>query len=312
MNLSIRQLATFREVMRSGSISEAARTLGRTQPAVSSTIAGLETELELKLFMREQGRLVPTPEAEFFLEEAEAILKRLEISKRTLRGLANREHGQLRIAGIPEAAADFLPNSLSQFIADKPSVKVALASKTSAEIEELIAAQQFDIGFTETPRARNSFDQIDFDLECMCAIPATDPLASREVITPAELDGYPLALMHAEHRSHKQTLARFRDAGVQFNQRFELQTALPGLHFVQAGLCALICDMITAYKAQEMGRLGMGPPMIVFRPFRPRIQNSLSILTPTHRPISIVAKDFCDFLSSEVTRIHTAMIKRGT
>ena len=77
--------------MRSSSISEAARTLGRTQPAVSSTIAGLETEL--KLFVREQGRLVPTPEAEFFLEEAEAILKRLEISKRTLRGLANREHG---------------------------------------------------------------------------------------------------------------------------------------------------------------------------------------------------------------------------
>ena len=310
MNLSIRQLATFREVMRSGSISEAARTLGRTQPAVSSTIAGLETELELKLFVREQGRLVPTPEAEFFLEEAEAILKRLEISKRTLRGLANREHGQLRVAGIPEATADFLPNSLSRFLADKPSVKVALANRTSGEIEELIAAQQFDIGFAETPRARNSFDQVDFDLECMCAIPATDPLASKEVITPAELDGYPLALLHSEHRSHKQTLARFRDAGVDFNQRFELQTAAPGLRFVEAGLCALICDMITAYTAQEKSRNGMGPPMIVFRPFRPRVQNSLSILTPTHRPISIVAKDFCEFLSQEVAAIRNAMIKR--
>ncbi|WP_428648594.1 LysR substrate-binding domain-containing protein [Roseibium sp.] len=310
MNLSIRQLATFREVMRSGSISEAARTLGRTQPAVSSTIAGLEAELELKLFVREQGRLVPTPEAEFFLEEAEAILKRLEISKRTLRGLANREHGQLRIAGIPEAVADFLPNSLAKFIADKPSVKVALASRTSAEIEELIAAQQFDVGFAETPPARNSFDQIDFDLECMCALPATDPLAAREVITPVELDGYPLALLHSEHRSHKQTLARFRDAGVRFNQRFELQTAHAGLKFVEAGQCALVCDMITAYKAQENGRLGMGPPMIVFRPFRPRIQNSLSILTPTHRPISIVAKDFCDFLSAEVDGMRSAMIKK--
>ncbi len=310
MNLSIRQLATFREVMRSGSISEAARTLGRTQPAVSSTIAGLEAELELKLFVREQGRLVPTPEAEFFLEEAEAILKRLEISKRTLRGLANREHGQLRIAGIPEAVADFLPNSLARFIADKPSVKVALASRTSAEIEELIAAQQFDVGFAETPSARNSFDQIDFDLECMCALPASDPLAAKEIITPVELDGYPLALLQSDHRSHKQTLARFRDAGVRFNQRFELQTALAGLKFVEAGQCALVCDMITAYKAQENGRLGMGPPMIVFRPFRPRIQNSLSILTPTHRPISIVAKDFCDFLSTEVDGMRSAMLKK--
>ncbi|MEM9629742.1 MAG: LysR substrate-binding domain-containing protein [Pseudomonadota bacterium] len=311
MNLSIRQLATFREVMRSGSISEAARTLGRTQPAVSSTIAGLETELELKLFVREQGRLVPTPEAEFFLEEAEAILRRLEISKRTLRGLANREHGQLRIVGTPEAVVSFLPDSLSRFLADKPNVKVALVSRAPSEIEELIAARQFDIGFSETPLVRNSFDQIDFDMECMCAVPATDPLASKEVITPADLDGYPLAMLHSEHRSHKQALARFHDAGASFNQRFELRSAYPGLRFVEAGQCALICDMITAYKAQEAARNGNGPPMIVFRPFRPRVQNSFSILTPAHRPSSIVAKDFCDFLSSEVAEIRSAMITNG-
>ncbi|MGB0912511.1 MAG: LysR family transcriptional regulator, partial [Phaeobacter italicus] len=36
MNLSIRQLQAFREVMRSGSVSEAARILGRTQPAISA------------------------------------------------------------------------------------------------------------------------------------------------------------------------------------------------------------------------------------------------------------------------------------
>jgi len=312
MNLSIRQLATFREVMRCGSISEAARTLGRTQPAISSTISGLETELELKLFVREQGRLVPTPEAEFFLEEAEAILKRLEVSKRTLRGLANREHGQLRIAGIPEVTSGFLPSVLSSFIKDKNNVKIALATRTSSEVEELIAAQQFDIGISETPRNRNSYDQVDFDLECMCALPATDPLASREVITAAELDGYPLALLHAEHRSHRQTMARFRDAGVQFNQRFELQTALPGLKFVEAGLCALICDMITAYKTQEASRQGFGPPQVVFRPFRPRVQDGLSILTPTHRPISIVAKDFCTYLGDAVSEVRKAMIKSGS
>ena len=35
MNISLRQITTFREVMRSGSISQAARTVMRTQPAVS-------------------------------------------------------------------------------------------------------------------------------------------------------------------------------------------------------------------------------------------------------------------------------------
>ena len=42
MNLIVRQLATFRAVIQAGSISEAARWLGRKQPAVSVVLPGLE------------------------------------------------------------------------------------------------------------------------------------------------------------------------------------------------------------------------------------------------------------------------------
>ena len=61
MNLSIKQLEAFREVMRTGSISEAARILNRTQPAVSSLISNLEEELGVSLFERQRGRLIRTP-----------------------------------------------------------------------------------------------------------------------------------------------------------------------------------------------------------------------------------------------------------
>ena len=50
MNLSFRQLQTFVQVMRTGSVSEAGRALGRTQPAVSAMIAGLEREVGFQLF----------------------------------------------------------------------------------------------------------------------------------------------------------------------------------------------------------------------------------------------------------------------
>ena len=76
-NLTLRQLQTFREVMRSGSISDASRTLLRTQPAVSTMIANIERELGFSLFVREHGRLTPTAEAHYFLEEAEEVLDRL-------------------------------------------------------------------------------------------------------------------------------------------------------------------------------------------------------------------------------------------
>ena len=43
--LNLKQLSAFREVMLTGSVSEAARNLYRTQPAISSMIAGLEENI---------------------------------------------------------------------------------------------------------------------------------------------------------------------------------------------------------------------------------------------------------------------------
>ena len=84
MHLSLRQLSTFREVMRSGSISQTARAVGRTQPAISTLIQTLEDQLGFALFLRSHGKLTPTPEAYFFLEECEDILGRVERTERTL------------------------------------------------------------------------------------------------------------------------------------------------------------------------------------------------------------------------------------
>ena len=49
--MSLQTLRSFVEVYRSGSISDAARALGLTQPAVSQHIAALETQLGKQLFV---------------------------------------------------------------------------------------------------------------------------------------------------------------------------------------------------------------------------------------------------------------------
>lgn len=158
MNLSIRQITTFREVMRSGSISQAARTVGRTQPAVSTMIATLEDELGFKLFVREHGKLSPTPEAQFFLEECDGILDRLERTERTVSRIRALEAGKLRIACHPAASGIFMPRLLTEFLRGKDDLEVALIMRSSDVIEDLIASQQYDIGFAETPARRSSID----------------------------------------------------------------------------------------------------------------------------------------------------------
>ncbi len=304
MNISLRQIVTFREVMRSGSISQAARTLTRTQPAVSSAISSLEDELRFGLFVREHGKLTPTPEAHFFLEECEQILARLERTERTVSEIRSLEAGKMRIACHPAASGHFMPRVLTEFLADKQTLEVALIMRSSAVIEDLIASQQYDLGFSETPERRASIDQTDFDLECVCVLRADDPLAAKSEVTPMDLDGLPMALLFEKHATAIQTATAFSEAGCSLNKRVELRTFLPGLQFVAAGMCYIICDMITAYsnimQPQTEG-------LLVMRRFRPRISSSVSILSPGYATRSLTTQALFAHLESSIVAMRMAM-----
>lgn len=300
MHLSLRQLSTFREVMRSGSISQAARTVGRTQPAVSTMVQTLEDQLGFSLFVRTQGKLTPTPEAYFFLEECEEILGRVERTERTLKRISSLQSGKLQVACHPAASSVFLPRLMTRFLKGRDDLGVSLIMRSSDVIEDLIASQQFDVGFAETPKPRASIQQTDYDLECVCVLSADDPLAAAGTITPEDLDGRPMAALFDEHPTAVQTEAAFRSAGCHFNKRLELRTSLPGLQFVAAGACTMVCDMITAYShllnAPEGSRLAI-------RRFRPRISNGVSILIPGYATQSMASRAFIVDLQAAVEQM---------
>ncbi|MDR9485919.1 MAG: LysR substrate-binding domain-containing protein [Sediminimonas sp.] len=304
MNISLRQIATFREVMRSGSISQAARTVMRTQPAVSSMISTLEEELGFSLFTREHGKLTPTPEAHFFLEECEAILDRLERTERTISQIRALEAGKLRIACHPAASGLFMPRLLTDFLAGKDDLDVELIMRSSSVIEDMIASQQYDLGFSETPIPRASIDQTDFDLECVCVLRADDPLAQLDEIAPQDLDGRPMAVLFENHATTMQTASVFEQAGCTLKKRVELRTSLPGLQFVSAGVCHMICDMITAYSYIVQGRVDDN---LVVRRFRPLISNSVSILTPGYATRSLTTQALSAHLEQSIREMQATM-----
>jgi len=297
MNLTFRQLRAFREVMRSGSISEAARTLGRTQPSVTSMIANLEAELGFDLFLRQRGRLVPKPEAHYFFEEANHVLDRLAQSARTMQQIGDLERGQLRIACLPAASGFWMPRLVSEFVNTRPHVSVSLMMRSSKIVEELVASQQYDIGLAETPERRGTLVLREFRQDCVCAMHKDDPAAARETVTPKDLTALPMAALYKDHVTFKGTRNAFDSAEAVFNQRFELQTFLPALELVEQRLCYTVCDPITAASYPIYRR---DNPALVFRRFLPAVSSSISILTPAHRPSSEIADAFSNLLATRL------------
>jgi len=296
-HLGLLQLRTFREVMRAGSISAASRTLGRTQPAVSAVIVGLEAELGFPLFERERGRLVARPEARFLLEEAEAVLDRLAQTTRAMAEIGRLEKGRLRLACHPAASAEFLPAIVAAFLRDRPDVDLALMMRSSPVVDDLVASQEYDLGLAEIQAPRESVRRTPFDLECLLALPAAHPLAAFDTLTARQLEDVPLATLYDGHPSFAATQDAFAAAGSRLRRRFVLRTFLPALHLVGAGLCACLCDPISAAGYRDAG--------LVFRRFRPRIGAEVAILMPAHRAASLLANDLRDRLAAALAQLTT-------
>ena len=298
-NISIKQLETFRTVMRSGSVTVAAKTLCRTQPAISAMLVSLEKELGFALFERHKGRLIPNPEAYFLLEETDAILERLSRSTQLMAEVKNLTRGKLRIACMPAAALFFMPHVIAEFVKDRPEVEVSMMMRSSTMVQDWIASQQYDIGYSELPKDRDSFHVEPIHLEGICALHKGHPLALKEVITPKDLDNEPLAALYTRHSASEHVRMLFEEYGATYRPRFELQNYISGFEFVEQKLCACICDPISA-ASYKLYKSGQGN--VVFRPFSPAITFDHAILTPAHKPMSQLAKVFADNIRQGVDK----------
>ena len=262
-------------------------------------LASLEAELGFQLFLRKKGRLVPTPEAHFFFDEAQEILDRVTRSAQTMREIGDLDRGHLKIACYPGGSLFILPTIVAGFVRDRPEVDVTLMTRTSEKVREWIASQQFEVGIAEMPGQGATVNIQPVNVEFVCAMRADDPLAAKTELTPTELHDAPMVSLYSEHFASRNAEKAFSEAGKRFRSRFEVSVFFPGLTLVEQGVAYALVDQITAVS-YLLSQGGNGK--LVFRAFRPRLPYDLAVLTPAHRPPSRLAEAFCELVVPEVRR----------
>jgi DNA-binding transcriptional LysR family regulator len=119
---------SFLAVLRLGSLSAAARSLGLTQPTIGRHIASLQRALGGRaLFTRSQIGLLPTDAAHKLRPHAEDMAAAAAAFVRT--GSANVEEmgGVVRLAAADVLGVEVLPGILSDFRAEFPAIAIELS-----------------------------------------------------------------------------------------------------------------------------------------------------------------------------------------
>lgn len=290
--MNLQQLAVFREVMKTGSVSQAARNLNRTQPAISASLKTLEEDLQMQLFFREGRSLLPLPEAQYLLSEATEVLDRMSAAEQNLAALRDRQIGQLRIAAMPGPSAYLLPDFISRFVANRDEVQVNVTTRSSPQVRNLILTQSFDVGFCDREVLKEPDQPIineSLSCNCLCALSIDHPLSAKKTISAQDLDGHPMGALQPAHSTYFGTRAAFAAMDARFNVRITMQYFLPLFPFVEAGQICAVVDVLSAFSyLQSRG----DSSRLVFRPFEPQVDFGYSILTPHRRPTSRLAEEF--------------------
>ena len=114
-NIPTDLLRTFVAVVDLRSFTQAATSLGVTQPAVSRFLAQTEALAGFALFERTRGRLVPTAKAEALYAETERLFAGAEQVNVLCERLRNEQPRPIVLAAVPTLTFALLPAVMRQW-----------------------------------------------------------------------------------------------------------------------------------------------------------------------------------------------------
>lgn len=263
MPLNLRQLEILNAVLRSGSMSAAARSLRISQPAVSRSIAATEQQLAVKLFTREGSTPKPTEELLELGVVLEPIFRQVEAAQNAASLLRFGAGRSLRIAVTPAFAFAFLPQAYARFRRRFPHAKLVVRIRDASAIKAGIGKRVFDLGLVYNETWGGPFEAVDLcRAEIVCILPQDHPLCARAEITPADLRGAPLISF-----GHTATIGAdldriFEAAGEKRELSIAVGNSISAATFIHEGCGIGLSDPFLIGTVNEPG--------LAIRPFRPQ------------------------------------------
>jgi len=144
--VNLTQLHYFKTVAEHGKIRSAAEELFISSPALSTSIAGLEQELGVKLFDRQSNRITLNEQGHIFLQCVERIFDDLEDTKLRMQ---HSLHQDDRILHIAVTTSDIWTPLISGFSKKFPDISLSCTTVKIQQLERNLSSVIYSFIFAE-------------------------------------------------------------------------------------------------------------------------------------------------------------------
>jgi DNA-binding transcriptional LysR family regulator len=188
MRFDLTDLSLFRHIVEAGTITHGAERAHLALAAASTRIRNMEDALGAPLLIRSRHGVQATPAGRTLLQHARTMLAQAERLQEDLGAYAGGAAGQVRLLSNTNALTEFLPETLSSFLAAHPHVSVDLEERLSDEIVGLIAEGVGDIGIVAATVDASRLTTYPFRTDRFVLVVARDhPFAERASVAFAEV-----------------------------------------------------------------------------------------------------------------------------
>jgi DNA-binding transcriptional LysR family regulator len=297
--INSRQVEAFRAMMLTGSVTDAAKLMAVTQPAVSRLLRDIQALLKMELFERRGSGLVPTAAATALYMEVERSFVGLDRITAAAEEIRGRRTGTLRIAAMPALSNGYLPRLAGRFLKERPNLNLSFVGVISPIVIDWVLNNQCDVGFAEVPIAHAGMPSVRLPaLPRVAIVPADHRLASKPTLAPRDFEGETFVSLSAGTTGRHLIDQVFNREDVRRVLRVETTLSEIMCGMVSSGLGVGICDPFTAREFEGRG--------LVVRRFSPRIDFEFSAVFPPQRSPSPVALDLVETVRDALEKLNGA------
>jgi DNA-binding transcriptional LysR family regulator len=297
--MNMQRLRAFQAIMRTGSVTSAAKDLTLTQPAVSKLLKALELEVGFPLFHRANGRLTPSTQGTTFYQRAQRILTDIEELATIARNVAENRLGEIRLVATSQLSTTLFPRAIGEFQKKYPDVFVSLEIIPLRDADRWISGLNFDLGVSALPMAWSGLGYEPFlTLAPVAVVPTANPLSSRASLSARDLDGQPFIRLTSSNLLRSQVDADLIKSNAHPVVKAEVSTPMTACALAAQGVGLAVVDayspvvaktdgfQIVSWKSSGVLTYGFFYPKGTANPFVPAFKKILRRLAVADQPRS--------------------------
>jgi DNA-binding transcriptional LysR family regulator len=146
MKIDLNLFTIFDTIYRAGSITQAAKILNLSQPAVSHSLAKLRVHFDDVLFIRQGNQMCPTLVAKNVIDDVREALQQLQLSllqAKQFEPFSSKK--QINIALHSSLEASYLPFLMTRLSKESPKTKLTSSRVSRNDIENKLASGDIDL-----------------------------------------------------------------------------------------------------------------------------------------------------------------------